>query len=73
MEKFEDIQNSFKNMRTDFLENVKDRVGASIDNEQLESYERTLSQMIGVENKVNIEILNINRLLVEARTILPRV
>ncbi len=73
MEKFEDIQNSFKNMRTNFLENVKDRVGASIDNEQLEPCERTLSQMIGVENKVNIEILNINRLLVEARTIIPRV
>ena len=73
MEKFEEIQSSFKNIRNNFTGNVKDRVGASIDSEQLAPYEQSILQMIAVENKVNIEVLNINRLLMEARTILPRI
>jgi len=73
MEKFEDIKNNFKGTRNNFIENVKDRVGASIDKEQLESYEQSISQMEAIENKVNMEVLNINRLLTEARIILPRI
>lgn len=73
MEKFEDIQNSFKNIKNNFIANVKDNVGNSIDNEQLEPMEKTLSKMKIIENKVNIEIMNINRMLLEARVILPRI
>jgi len=73
MEKFEDIKHSFKNMRNNFCENIKDRVGSSIDSEQLEPYEQTLNQMIAVENRVTVELLNIDRLLLEARAILPRI
>ena len=71
MEKFEDIRNSFKNIRNDFINNVKDNVGASIDKEQLESIEQTIAKMKVVEDKVNIEVINVNRLLLEARIILP--
>lgn len=42
MEKFEDIQNSFKSIRSNFINNVKDNVGVSIDKEQLEVIEQTL-------------------------------
>ena len=73
MEKFEDIQNSFKNIRSNFTANIKDKIGASIDKEQLESMEQTIAKMKVVENKVNIEMMNINRMLLEARTILPRI
>jgi len=73
MEKFEDIRNSFKNIRNDFINNVKDNVGASIDKEQLESIEQTIAKMKAVEDKVNIEVVNINRMLLEARAILPRI
>ena len=73
MEKFEDIKYSFKSMRNTFCENVRDKVGASIDNEQFEPYEQTLNIMISSEKRVELEMLNINRLLLEARAILPRV
>ncbi len=73
MEKFEDIQNSFKSIRSNFIQNVKDKVGFSVDSEQLEPYEQSISQMRVIQDKVNIEVLNINRLLVEAKTILPRI
>jgi len=73
MEKFEDIENSFKSIRSNFIQNVKDKVGSSIDSEQLEPYEQSISQMRVIQDKVNIEVLNINRLLVEAKTILPRI
>ena len=73
MEKFQDIQNSFKNIRNSFIDSVKDKVGASIDKEQLESIEQTIFNMKIVEEKVNIEVINIDRMLLEARAILPRV
>jgi len=73
MEKFEDIRNSFKNIRSNFIANVKDKIGASIDKEQLESTEQTIAKMKVVEDKVSIEMININRMLLEARAILPRI
>ena len=73
MEKFEDIRNSFKNIRNDFINNVKDNVGTSIDKEQLESIEQTIAKMKVIEDKANIEVINVNRLLLEARAILPRI
>jgi len=72
MEKFEDIKYSFKNTRDNFCKNVKDKVGVSIDSEQLEPYEQTLNIMINIEKKIEFETLNIDRLLVESRAILPR-
>ncbi len=73
MEKFEDIQNSFKNIRNNFIDDVKDKVGASIDKEQLESIEQTIFKMKTIEDKVNIEVINVDRMLLEARAILQRV
>ena len=73
MEKFEDIKYSFQNTRYDFCENVKDKVGVSIDSEQLEEYEQTLNMMINIEQNVKMQILTIDKLLLEARTILPRI
>jgi hypothetical protein len=73
MEKFEDIQNSFKNIRSNFTQNVKDKVGASIDQEQLEPYENTILKMRTIEDRATMEVINIDRLLVEARAILPRI
>ena len=73
MEKFEDIRNSFKNIRNNFINNVKDNVGVSIDKEQLESMEQTIAKMKVVEDKADIEVINVNRLLLEVRAILPRI
>ena len=73
MEKFEDIQNSFKSIRSNFINNVKDNVGVSIDKEQLEVIEQTINKMKIVEDRVNVEVINIDRMLLEARAILPRV
>jgi hypothetical protein len=73
MDKFEDIQNNFKNIRDNFIENVKDNVGVSIDKEQLEPIEQTIYKIKVVEDRVNFEVVNINRLLLDARTILPMV
>jgi len=73
MEKFEDIRSSFKHIRNNFINNVKDNVGASIDKEQLESIEQTIAKMKAVEDRVNVEVVNINRMLLEARAILPRI
>ena len=73
VEKFEDIRSSFKHIRDSFINNVKDNVGVSIDKEQLESIEQTIAKMKVVEDKVNIEVVNINRMLLEARAILPRI
>lgn len=73
MEKFEDIQNSFKNIRNNFIDDVKDKVGASIDKEQLGSIEQTIFKMKTIEDKVNIEVINVDRMLLEARAILQRI
>lgn len=73
MEKFEDIKNIFKNTRNNFIDNVKDKVGISIDKEQLESIEQTIFKMKTIEYKVNIEVVNVDRILLEARAILPRI
>ena len=73
MEKFEDVQKSFKNTRNNFIDNVKDKVGISIDKEQLESIEQTIFKMKTIEYKVNIEVVNVDRMLLEARAILPRI
>ena len=73
MEKFEDIKNIFKNTRNNFIDNVKDKVGISIDKEQLESIEQTIFKMKTIEDKVNIEVVNVDRMLLEARSILPRI
>lgn len=73
MEKFEDIKNIFKNTRNNFIDNVKDKVGISIDKEQLESIEQTIFKMKTIEYKVNIEVVNVDRMLLEARAILPRI
>ncbi len=73
MEKFEDVQNSFKNIRNNFIDNVKDKVGISIDKEQLESIEQTIFKMKTIEDKVNIGVVNVDRILLEARAILPRI
>ena len=73
MEKFEDLRSSFKHIRNNFINNVKDNVGASIDKEQLESMEQTITKMKVVEDRVNVEVVNVNHLLLEARAILPRI
>jgi hypothetical protein len=73
VEKFEDIQNSFKSIRSNFINNVKDNVGVSIDKEQLEVIEQTINKMKIVEDRVNVEVINIDRMLLEARSILPRI
>lgn len=73
MEKFEDIQNSFKSIRSNFINNVKDNVGVSIDKEQLEVIEQTINKMKIVEDRVNVEVINIDRMLLEARSVLPRI
>lgn len=73
MEKFEDIKNIFRNTRNNFIDNVKDKVGISIDKEQLESIEQTIFKMKTIEDKVNIEVINVDRMLLEARAILPRI
>ncbi len=66
-------KDNFKNIRDNFIENVKDNVRVSIDKEQLEPIEQTIYKMKVVEDRVNFEVVNINRLLLEARTILPMV
>ena len=73
MEKFEDIQNSFKSIRSNFINNVKDNVGVSIAKEQLAVIEQTINTLKIDEDRVNVEVINIDRMLLEARSILPRI
>ena len=67
------MQKSVKSIRSNFINNVKDNVGVSIDKEQLEVIEQTINKMKIVEDRVNVEVINIDRMLLEARSILPRI
>lgn len=66
-----ELKSNYLNFRNNFNNNVKDSFGKSIDNEQLEPIQNSLEMCIMQEEKVELEKVYINKLLFEARTILP--
>lgn len=72
MKNFGDIKSQFRNGQNEFNNNVKDNVGVSINDNILEPISQSISNCIVIENNIEIELLKINKLLVEARSIIPK-
>ena len=72
MKKFTDIKNQFVNGQNEFKKNIKDNVGLSINNNAIEPISQSISNCIIIENKIDFEMLHIDKLLFDARSILPR-
>lgn len=73
MNNFNEIRNKFINIQNDFNENVKDNVGASINNNSLQPIAQSINQLSHIEQKIALEMIQIDKLLFEAKTILPKV
>ena len=72
MANFIPIQNNFSTISSDFSQQVQDSFGNSIKNEILEPMEQILSLLSFIEeNEKKITIMEVNQLLLEARSILP--
>jgi len=66
-----ELKSGYLNFRNNFNNNVKDSFGKSIDNEHFEPIQNSLEMCIMQEEKIELEIVYLNKLLFEARTILP--
>lgn len=73
MNNFNEIRNKFINIQNDFNENVKDNVGTSINNNSLQPIAQSINQLLHIEQKIALEMIQIDKLLFEAKTILPKV
>lgn len=71
MNNFNEIKNKYRKFQDEFSNNIKDNFGSSIRNEGLESIAQHLEVLCIQENKIEIETLNIQRILLEAKSILP--
>jgi len=71
MNNFKETKNQYRKFKDDFSNNIKDNFGSSIMNEGLEPIAQHLEVLCIQENKIEIEILNIQRILLEARAIIP--
>jgi len=72
MKNFGDIKSQFRNGQNEFNNNIKDNVGTSVNNNILEPISQSISNCIVIENNIEKELLKINKLLVEARLIMPK-
>jgi hypothetical protein len=72
MNRFNEIKNKFIHAQNEFNENVKDNVGSSINNNSLQPIAQSINNLSQIEENVKVEIMHIDKLLLEARTILPR-
>ena len=71
MNNFNEIKNRYRKFQDEFSNNIKDDFGSSIRNEGLEPIAQHLEVLCMQENKIEIETLNIQRVLLEAKAILP--
>jgi len=69
--KFSEVKEKYLNFRKEFNEIMKDKFGSNVDNEQLQNIENNINFLVLQEEKIELESLNIKRLLLEVRTILP--
>ncbi len=71
MADFRPIQNEFLNISSSFSENVNDDFGNSIVNEILDPINNILNNLSMIEeNEKKVKMLEIEKMLLEARTIL---
>lgn len=73
MNRFNEIKNKFIHAQNEFNTNVKDNVGSSINDSSIQPIAQSINNLSQIEEKVNVEMMHIDKLLVEARTILPRI
>ena len=73
MKTFDEIKNKFTNIQNEFNSNVKDNVGSSINNNSLQPIAYSINYLSQVEKKIEIENIQIDRLMMEAKSILPKV
>lgn len=71
MNNFNETKNQYRKFQEEFSNNIKDNFGASIVNEGLEPITQHLEVLCIQENKIEIETLIIQRILLEARAIIP--
>ncbi len=71
MNNFNEIKNEYIRFQDEFSNNVKDNFGSSIENEGLNPISQHIELLILQEKKIEMETLNIKRILLEARFILP--
>jgi len=71
MNSFIEIKNEYKRFKDEFSQNIRDNFGASINNEGLEPIAQPIEVLCMQENKIEIETLNIQRILLEARALMP--
>lgn len=71
MNNFNEIKNRYRKFQDEFSNNIKDNFGSSIRSEGLEPIAQHLEVLCMQENKIEIETLNIQRVLLEAKAILP--
>jgi len=71
MNNFNETKNEYRRFQNEFSKNIKDNFGTSIRNEGLEPISQHLEVLCIQENKIEIETLNIQRILLESKSILP--
>ncbi len=71
MNNFNETKNNYRRFQDEFSNNIKDSFGSSIRNEGLEPIAQYLEVLCMQGNKIEIETLNIQRILLEARAIMP--
>lgn len=71
MNNFQEIKNQYRKFQDEFSNNIKDNFGSSISSEGLEPIAKHLEMLCIQENKIEIETVNIQRILLEAKSILP--
>ncbi|MEA1986988.1 MAG: hypothetical protein U9N76_05820 [Candidatus Marinimicrobia bacterium] len=71
MNNFNEAKNQYRKFQDEFSENIKDKFGSSIRIDGLEPIAQNLELLSMQENKIEIETLNIQRILLEARSLLP--
>ena len=71
MNDFKEIINRYLMFHDEFSKNIRDDFGASISNEGLTIIDRNINILCKHEIVIDIELLKINKLLLEAKSILP--
>ena len=71
MHSFNETKNEYRKFQDEFYNNIKDNFGSSIRNEGLEPIAQHLEVLCIQENKIEIETLNVHKILLEAKSILP--
>jgi len=71
MNNFKETKNQYRKFKDEFSNDIKDNFGSSIKNEGLEPIAQHLEALCIQENKIDVETINVQRILLEARAIMP--